>query len=107
MPDIRVPRPLTADDVYDRLKDLHQRIVFDLQADNKTEDWMPEWYAHLPSGEKVRIRTFTTDGPLVRLTSFDKKFILLAPDAVVVTVEPQPPDPKGVPVEFLDAGDED
>jgi hypothetical protein len=47
------------------------------------------------------------EGPLVRFTTFDDRFILLAPDAFAVTIEPQPEDSEGFLVEFLDAGEED
>jgi hypothetical protein len=99
---------LTAEAVYDCLKRVYRGIEFDLRAQGKRpEDWVPAWYVHLPSGEKPRIRLINTEGPLVRFTTFDDRFILLAPDAVAVTIEPQPGDSEGFPIEFLDAGEED
>jgi hypothetical protein len=94
--------------VYDSLKSLYRGIEFDLRAQGKRpEDWVPAWYVHLPSGEKPRIRLINTEGCLVRFITFDGRFILLAPDAVAVTIEPQPEDSEGFPVEFLDADEKD
>jgi hypothetical protein len=107
MPDIQpVARPITSRAVFDRLKTVYERIVFDLRAEGKTDDWAPAWYAHLPSGEKVRIKLIQRDGSLICFTTYERSLILLAPDAVVVTIEPQPEDSEGFPIEFLEP-DED
>ena len=101
-------RPLTAEGVFKCLERFHRGIEFDLRAKGKRpEDWVPAWYVHLPSGEKVRIRLIGTEPPLVRFTTFDHRSIILAPDAVAVTIEPQPEDSEGFPIEFLDADDGD
>lgn len=96
-----VPRPLTAQAVFERLERIHAELVISLRAEDKTEDWMPAWYAHLPSGEKVRIKWIGRAGSLVRFTSPEGRSIILAPDAVVVTIDPLPGDSEGFPMEFL------
>lgn len=106
MPSIPMPpRPLTAAAVVNALRRLHRRIVLDLQATGKNEDWMPAWYVHLPSGEKVRIKFIAEDGRLVRFTAPDEEtLIVIAPDAVAITVEPPSEDSEGFPLEFLEGG---
>jgi len=41
---------------------------------------------------------------LIRFTTPDGSPVVLAPEAVVVTVEPLPEDAESFPVEFLDEG---
>jgi hypothetical protein len=98
-----IPTPLTGAAVFNRLKDLHRRIVLDLQAEGKTEDWVPAWYVHLPSGEKVRIKLIEKEGPLIRFTRPEGSYVIVAPTAVAITIEPLPEDAEGFPVEFLEA----
>jgi hypothetical protein len=108
VPDISIPPShLTAAAVFDRLRRIHADVAFEVEDEGKTRDWMPAWYAHLPSGEKVRIRWIGRKGPLVHFTTPEGSRIILAPDAVVVTIEPLPADTEGFPVEFLDADAED
>jgi hypothetical protein len=107
MSTFRVPRPFTAETVYESLKSAHRKIVLRLQAEGKTKDWTPAWYVHLPSGERVRIRWFGVEGVLLRFTTPDDLPILLAPEALALTIEPLSEDVEGFPVEFLDESDED
>jgi hypothetical protein len=103
MPMPKMPTPLTAEAVVKSLDSLYRRIVFDLRAKGKTADWMPAWYVHLPSGEKVRIKLITKDGSLIRFTAPDEEtYIVVAPTAVVITIEPTSEDSEGFPVEFLE-----
>lgn len=106
MADVTIAKPLTAEAVYKGLKLVHRRIVLDLEAEGKTTDWTPAWYAHLPSGEKVRVRWFGIEGALVLLRTPEDLPVVLAPEAVAITIEPLPEDQEGFPVEFYDV-DED
>jgi hypothetical protein len=105
--DIHIPQPLTARAVYNSLESVHRQIVLKLQAEGKTTDWTPAWYAHLPSGEKIRIRWFGIEGSLVLLRTPEALPVVLAPDAVAITIEPLPEDAEGVPIEFLELDEND
>jgi hypothetical protein len=98
-----IPTPPTGAAVFNRLKEVPRRIEFDLRAEGKTEDWMPAWYVHLPSGEKVRIRWISQEGPLIRFTTPERSYVIVAPTAVAITIERLPEDSEGFPVEFLEA----
>jgi hypothetical protein len=102
-----VARPLSRRAVFDELEKAYRRIVIGLRLEGKKEDWVPAWYAHLPSGERARIKLIGRKGPLVEFTTREGSLILLAPDAVVVTIESQPEDSEGFPLEFLDSAEED
>jgi len=64
------------------------------------------WFVHLPSGEKIRFRFIGREGSLVRFTTGDGPHVIVAPNAVVVTIESAEADPEGFPVEFSDEGQE-
>ena len=71
------------------MQDLHERIKRDLGPDDRDA---PLWRLHLPSGEEFRIRLIGVEGPLVRFAGFWSSgstvdFALVAPEAVVVTLE--------------------
>jgi hypothetical protein len=94
---------LTADAVCERLKKQNDRIIADLKFEGKDPaDWVPAWYVHLPSGEKAHFRLIGVEGPLIRFTTFDGRFIILSPQSVVVTIEPQPEDSEGFPAEWVE-----
>jgi hypothetical protein len=76
---------------FNSLSELHKRLVFEAQVEDKGPETLPAWYAHLASGERFRIKWIGTHGPFVRFTApDDKTFVLLAPEAVTIEVEPIP-----------------
>ena len=76
--------------------------MWQVQAEGKNEDWLPAWYVHLPSGEKVGIKHISRRGSLIRFTTRDERsYVVLAPTAVAVTIKPFPEDSEGFPIEFL------
>lgn len=99
------PDYLTAEMVYESLKELHRKLVARLRAEGKTADWMPAWYLHLPSGEKVRIKYLGGEGALIRFGLPDEETqVIVAPSAVAITIESQ--DSESFPVELLDELDD-
>ncbi len=102
-----MPRPLTSGAVLKSLETMHRKLVAQARTEGKTEDWMPAWYVHLASGEKVRIRWFGREAALMRFTTPDGTFLLLAPEAVAITIEALGEDDEGFPIEFLDDPEDD
>lgn len=76
------------------------------RAAGKTVDWVPAWIVHLPSGEKVRIKRIAKEGPLIRFVTREGVSVILAPEAVAITIAPPIEDTEGFPIEFLDSADE-
>jgi hypothetical protein len=104
--DVRVSSPLTADSVFRALKEVQRQIELDLRAEKKGEDWFPAWHLHLPSGQKVRIRWFSTEGPLLEFTTPEGDPIYVAPESLVLTLDPLSEGEETFPVEWSD-GEED
>lgn len=91
-----------AERTVDALAELHKRIAADLGPDATKA---PVWRLHLPSGSIFTIRLIGVEGPLVRFTGFwasasTVDFVVLPPEAVVVTVETV--EGLGEPLEFED-----
>ena len=82
-----------AEQEYDKLKELYERLVGDAEADGRGPETLPAWYAHLPSGRLFRIKRISTFGPFIRfIAPDDKTVVLIAPESVAVTVAPIPPE---------------
>lgn len=88
----RLPVQLSqAERQHKSLKELHERLVWEAKADGKGPETLPAWYAHLPSGDRFRIKWIGTYGPFVRFVApDDHTAVLLAPEAVSITIEPIP-----------------
>jgi hypothetical protein len=71
------------------MSELNRRIGFDLDHDPMR---MPFWYLHLPSGGVLTVKGIGVEGPLIRFVGFwatasTVEYVLVAPEAVVVTIE--------------------
>ena len=99
---IRPREALKADAVYHCLRHLHRRIEFacERKARGQRTGFLPA--VHLYLRREAPYQVDECRSSLVRFTTFDDRFIILAPDAVAITIEPQPENREGFPVEFLD-----
>jgi hypothetical protein len=88
--------------VFKALKGVQRQIELDLSAEKKGEDWFPAWHVHLPSGENVRIRYFSAEGPLLEFITPDGETIYVAPQSLVLTLDTVSKGEETFPVEWLD-----
>lgn len=83
--------PTKAEKQHESLKRLHMRLMAQAQVDGKGPESLPAWWVHLPTGQKIRIKWIGVYGPFVRFVApDDETAILLAPEAVTITIEPIP-----------------
>ena len=81
-------QPLSAERVYETLKAAHQQ----LQVDAATAgDDLPAWYLLTAAGP-IRIRTINTYRQFVQFVTPEGHIVLIAPDAVAVTMEKLTPE---------------
>src|SRR5262245_47746298 len=84
MPQIPV-RKTPAERTFESLRELHQRLVWQAQANGQGEEALPAWHVHLPSGVSMRIKWMGTYGAFMRFTSPDEMVVLVAPEALCLT----------------------
>ena len=95
-----IPRPMeiirppsTAERMHKTLRELHARLEHGARAEGKGPESLPAWHLHLPSGEVLRVKWIGTLGPFVRFVGMDDATaMLIAPEAVSITIDPIPPD---------------
>jgi hypothetical protein len=91
---LHIPTP--AERTFKALKEAHWQQM----ADAATEADLPAWWLHLASGTEIRVRWIGKHGPLMKFTGFDGTQILVAPEAVQLSMCPPPPDAPGVKIGF-------
>ena len=89
-----IPRPLTpAERMHRSLRELAQRLLHEAAAEGRGPETLDAWHVHLASGRTMRIKWIGTYGPFLRVVGMDDATaVLLAPEAVQVTIEPVAPD---------------
>ena len=89
---LQVPVRLTpAERQHKSLLELHQRLVAEANAEGKDAESLPAWYVATASGRTMRIKWIGTYGPFVRFVGIDDQTaVLVAPEAVSITIEPIP-----------------
>jgi hypothetical protein len=86
------PRPKSpAERMHESLREWHQRLVWEAKRDGLDEEALPAWHVHLPSGTQMRIKWIGTFGPFARFVGMDDEtVVLIAPEAVSVTMTTMP-----------------
>lgn len=92
LPDHTMFTQLTpADRLQEKLREVHFSLVSDARDKGLTEEDLPAWHIHLPSGQRFQIRLIGTCGPLMRFIGLDGDAVaLVAPESVAITLTPIP-----------------